>query len=209
MIYTVKRGDTLGELMFAWKVQGIEIEKLYSWNLGLGTQIKIGQEIIYYLPERPGERVKLNEQEIKKVVEATIEARAKEPPSIPGNSKTGQALNLLLVSAVIAVIILAVAISLALLLRRRGGRKTNPEVVAIELEGKGLYVTDIELDPATGKWFTPFRHINGGDRMWGKTEGDARRSAQKCWRETEKYGDQIQKLIKQGIIREKNKQAAA
>jgi len=75
VVYTVKKGDTLGELMYTWRVQGVEIEKLYSWNSNLGTQVKVGQEIIYYLPDRP-ETKKLSEQEVKKVV-AEVMAQTK------------------------------------------------------------------------------------------------------------------------------------
>lgn len=74
MIYTVKQGDTLGELMYSWRVQGIEINKLYSWNPELGTQVKIGQEIVYYLPDRPEQQdaKKMSEQDVKKIVKETL-----------------------------------------------------------------------------------------------------------------------------------------
>ncbi|MBI4779631.1 LysM peptidoglycan-binding domain-containing protein [Candidatus Falkowbacteria bacterium] len=76
VVYTVKKGDTLGQLMYAWRVQGIEIDKLYSWNPDLGTQVKIGQEIVYYLPDRSDQNrqdvEKMSEQEVKKIVKETI-----------------------------------------------------------------------------------------------------------------------------------------
>jgi len=215
VVYTVKKGDTLGELMFTWKVQSVEVEKLFTWNPGLGTQVKIGQEIVYYLPDRSEAKMKLSEQEIKKVVEATMsQIQAKAPASIPKNSKKGQALQLIWISVLIAVVVIIVTVLIAFSLRR-SKRKTSNEtakkttVVTIALGDNGLYVTDLEFDPATGRWLTPFRHLSGGDRMWGKAEGEARRSARKCWQNTAEYGDQIQKLISKGIIREKTKKQAA
>jgi len=89
-----------------------------------------------------------------------------------------------------------------------GKKVTKATKVTIELEEKGLYETDIEFDPTTGRWLTPFRHIKGGERMWEESEGDARRTTQKCWRQMEKYSGQIEKLITDGTIR-KIKRAVA
>ena len=212
VVYTVKRGDTLGELMYAWKVQGIEIEKLYSWNPSLGTQVKIGQEIVYYLPDRLSVNAQLSEQEIKKVVEDTIsQVRAKEQ----GTSKANQVLSLLALCAGIALAVVLLVLLIVLLVRTRTGKvKTQSQAVGnkvtIELGKNGLYETDIEFDPATSRWYIPFHHLEGEkERIWAKSEGDARRSAQKCWRQTDKYGEQIDKLLADKIIRPTNKKATA
>jgi len=141
VVYTVKRGDTLGELMYAWKVQGIEIEKLYSWNPSLGTQVKIGQEIVYYLPDRLSVNAQLSEQEIKKVVEDTIsQVRAKEQ----GTSKANQVLSLLALCAGIALAVVSLVLLIVLLVRTRTGKvKTQSQAVGnkvtIELGKNGLY----------------------------------------------------------------------
>lgn len=113
VVYTVKKGDTLGELMYAWRVQGVEIGKLYSWNQNLGTQIKIGQEIIYNLPDRP-EVKRLSEQEVKKIVSETMTQieKAKVPAVVP---KTG---NILFLFFAFAVILLLVFLGSVLLLRQ-------------------------------------------------------------------------------------------
>ena len=50
-VYVVKDKDTLGELTFAWRKQGIEVSRIHEWNPGLGTQLEVGQKILYYLPE--------------------------------------------------------------------------------------------------------------------------------------------------------------
>jgi len=207
VVYTVKRGDTLGELMYAWKVQGIEIEKLYSWNPSLGTQVKIGQEIVYYLPDRLSVNAQLSEQEIKKVVEDTIsQVRAKEQ----GTSKANQVLSLLALCAGIALAVVSLVLLIVLLVRTRTGKvKTQSQAVGnkvtIELGENGLYETDIEFDPAIDRWLTPFCHINGGERMQEKSEGDAKRTVRKCWRQTEKYGEQINKLLAEKTIRQIDK----
>ena len=52
-VYVVKRGDTLGQIIFTLRKEGIDVENLHVWNPDLGTQVKTGEAIVYYRPERP------------------------------------------------------------------------------------------------------------------------------------------------------------
>ena len=52
-VYIVHKGDTLGEIMFTLKTQGVDIRKLHDWNPDLGTQVTIGEEISYFIPDTP------------------------------------------------------------------------------------------------------------------------------------------------------------
>jgi len=49
--YVVNPGDTLGQIQFALKGQGVDVSRLTEWNPGLGTQVKVGQIIRYMVPE--------------------------------------------------------------------------------------------------------------------------------------------------------------
>ncbi|MBI2459467.1 MAG: LysM peptidoglycan-binding domain-containing protein [Parcubacteria group bacterium] len=119
VVYTVKNGDTLGELMYVWRVQGVEIEKLYGWNPGLGTQIKVGQEIVYYLPDRPDQQdvKKMSEQEVKKIVAETI-ARIATVKAEPAVAKTSVSTTAMIVGFIVMALILS-AFILSLKRRRR------------------------------------------------------------------------------------------
>lgn len=49
-VLIVRVGDTLSDIVWTLKMQGIEVSKLQEWNPGLGTQVQLGQEIVYYIP---------------------------------------------------------------------------------------------------------------------------------------------------------------
>src|SRR3989338_1638349 len=82
VVYIVKKGDTLGELMYSWHAQGVEIKKLFLWNQDLGTQIRIGQNVIYYLPDSPEIQAReLDKAEIKNIVAETLAQIELKAPS--------------------------------------------------------------------------------------------------------------------------------
>ncbi|MDD4271410.1 MAG: hypothetical protein PHF50_01250 [Patescibacteria group bacterium] len=218
VVYTIKKGDTLGELMYTWRVQGVDINKLHIWNADLGTQVKVGQKITYFLPESTDVK-KLTDQEIQKVVAETIARmeKSKEPSAAQKAPKQQQVEPIfpkyvqVFGSVVLALIFVALLVNAYYSSKKAKSQTQAPAAkkrVTIPLEKNGLFETEIEWDEATGRWLTPFRHLSGGDRMWGKDEGSARRSAQKCWRDAVTYNEQIGELIAQGIIREKNKKQA-
>jgi hypothetical protein len=51
--YVVKPGDTLGEIVFTLRAEGIDVKQLQGWNPRLGTQIQAGDHIVYFTPEAP------------------------------------------------------------------------------------------------------------------------------------------------------------
>jgi hypothetical protein len=48
--YIVKRGDTLGEIVFTLRSEGVNVTRLHEWNPDLSTQVQIGQKIIFFTP---------------------------------------------------------------------------------------------------------------------------------------------------------------
>ena len=198
VVYTVKAGDTLGELMFTWKVQGINIKEIHQWNQNLGTQVDVGQQIIYYLPDRPVSQ-KLSAEEVKEIVDETIAAQKSK-----GEEKESNFTLMLAVGFGLFCMVALVAFALYMKSKKQPVVEGQPKTVVTAkqdrkffapVEEDGVYEAEIEYNAELNRYYIPFCHINGGERMWEKNEGDARRTVKKCWRQSQKYGDQINKLM--------------
>ena len=209
VVYTVKNGDTLGELMYTWRVQGVEIEKLYSWNSNLGTQVKVGQEIIYYLPDRP-ETKKLSEQEVKKVV-AEVMAQTKGAQE----SKKDRALYLLSLSVGIAVVTILSSLIISLLWRNRRKDRAGKKVATHSRQRKVLetddpnlkevecfgYITKVRRVQRDDEWVweLPFRNIltdeSLGEKIWNENFRKLLSSLARCLEPGSKFESQIPGLL--------------
>jgi len=224
VVYTVKWGDTYSELMFRWGRQGIEIEKMDIWNPSVGNRVKAGQEIIYYLPDRPSIQ-KLSDEQIKKIINKAVDnAVAKTIEAKKSQDKKQEDRDFKMACVVSIALLIVIVILILVSKKQPKGKKEHKEAAAdeqqerqiatIKLEANGLlktdHETDIEFDPVNNRWLTPFCHLEGKqERMYAETRGEARRSAQKCWKNTIKYGDQIKKLIAEKKIREIKQQTKA
>lgn len=226
VVYTVKAGDTLGELMFTWKVQGIDIKEIHQWNQNLGTQVAVGQQIIYCLPDRPVAKI-TSEEAIKQVEEAIATLKdaqkiVKEMDEERNNrikKQQEERINNIIVYAVLFVLIVIMLFFLRnkkqpAVKAQKETAKAEPQPVTdriffVPVEENGLYEAEVEYNAELDRYFIPFCHKNGGDRIWKNKEGDARRNVQQCWRQKNKYGDQIDKLMVEGKIRQINNQNQA
>lgn len=210
VIYTVKRGDTLGELMYVWRVQGVEIEKLYSWNSNLGTQLKIGQKIIYYLSDRQGAE-KMSEKEVKKIVAdimSYMEAEAAKTLAPAKKSLWRQVLEILLLCLSITIVVVAL-LALVFFQRERIKKmkkakiKTqNPPIEPTpaplkEIATIGCYIMSIAT--VGGKWYSPFKN-GDGSRIYANTKAEIIRSTARCLK-NEKFSEQLKKLLVSGEIK--------
>lgn len=53
MVFVVRKGDTLGQIVFLLRAEGINVYKLHEWNPRLGTQVQAGEKIFYFAPKKP------------------------------------------------------------------------------------------------------------------------------------------------------------
>lgn len=219
VVYTVKAGDTVSQLMCTWNSQGYEVKKVFMWNPDLGSQVKIGQKIVLYLPDQPV--VKINAEEVKKIVDETIAAQKRKEEKKESNFNLMLAIGfgLFCMVALVAFALYMKSKNQPSVKAQKETAKAEPQpaintIFFVPVEENGLYEAEIEYNAELNRYFIPFRHINGGDRMYEKSEGDARRTVKKCWRQREKYGDQIDKLMAEKEenkkkIRQINNQAKA
>jgi len=206
VVYTVKPGDTLGELMYTWRVQGVEINKLHVWNADLGTQVKVGQKIAYYLSNRADVK-KLTDQEIQRVVAETM-ARMEKPkePAPVQATKQEEILNeknqvvLFVVVMVVFLMILAFFV-LRSIIKPKVQAPFKPIVFADltkeeEIEG---YLVRIRFVASENKWCSPFRNAHG-DQIFADTKSRIIGSVSRCLK-SQKFSDQLQKLLASGEVK--------
>ncbi len=217
VIYTVKVGDTLGELMYTWKVQGINIKEIHQWNPNLGTQVVVGQKIVYYLSDRP--IAKLTPEEAKKQVAeaiATLKDAQKIVKEMDEDRKDRikkqqeERRDNLIVFAILAIIIIAIVFflrdkkqaSVQAEQKNEVSQTVTDKKFFVPVEENGIFEAEIEYNAELDRYFIPFCHKNGGDRIWKEKEGEAKANVRQCWRRKDKYGDQVDKLIAEGKIRQ-------
>jgi hypothetical protein len=72
--YVVKGGDTLGDIIWTLRAQGIDVTKLGEWNPGLGTQVMEKQKITYYVPEIKKPAPQISKAEMEQAVNQAVAA---------------------------------------------------------------------------------------------------------------------------------------
>lgn len=121
----------------------------------------------------------------------------------PVTQEKNNKLTVLLFVIAGAIAILLFVFGRQLFAKQESNQETKPvEVKAkksfakfVPLEENGVYEAQIEYDAETDRWFTPFRNTNNGERIYAENENRAKKSVQRCWKNREKFGEQIDKLL--------------
>jgi hypothetical protein len=157
--YVVKSGDTLGDIIWTLRAQGIDVTKLGEWNPGLGTQVTLNQKIIYYVPEAhvPAAQVSKTEMEqavqqaVDKIAQRYEKAEKEKSNATLRERESGNAKWLFIFC--IAVLVIA-AIVLGVILRKRADKTNEPAPVT-----SCVSCERIETQPSTEVEPTP-THTN-------------------------------------------------
>lgn len=213
VIYVVKRGDTLGELMYVWQSrQGVDVKKIFIWNPSLGTQIQIGQKIIYYLPDQTVTR-KLTEDELRNVVAETMSQIAKEAAKVPTESFVGKMWRYLILSFIIAVAVLIPSIGIPLYFRSKSKKaekvkaeamteaekKAKAEIDFVEQVTIDGYSLEIRYMAEMDRWYSPFRNQDRSF-IYSKTRSEIIGSSSRCLKNP-KFSEQLLKHLESGEIK--------
>jgi hypothetical protein len=85
--YTVKRGDTLGQIIYMLGKEHVDVTKIHDWNPDLGTQVQEDQVVVYYTPDNPSPVVTREQAEAIATESAkrAVEARDAQNP-VPQSS---------------------------------------------------------------------------------------------------------------------------
>jgi LysM domain len=151
-VYVVKSGDTLGDIVWTLRAQGISVTRIGEWNPELGTRVVVGQKIAYYLPEVQVPTPQISKADMEKVVRVAIDAianrvdAAEKQRTDTTRRESEKVRRLAYAGIAVAVLIVAIAFGV---FRRRASRKSTELVLAkiIPIRSFSKMLDGIPVDP--------------------------------------------------------------
>jgi hypothetical protein len=119
--YTVKSGDTLGNIIWTLRAQGIDVKQLGAWNPDLGTRLATGQKIAYYEPDVPVRVPQISKAEVEQAISNAVNEILRRQEQKTNRENESQTAKFLFFTFIAALAVLAIASGYWL--RRRANRR--------------------------------------------------------------------------------------